>query len=337
MHNSLNEKKYIVYKHTTPNGKNYIGITCTTPKQRWRNGKGYKENSYFDKAIKKYGWENIQHEILFEELTHDQACQKEIELIEKLKSNNRLYGYNLTAGGEGRLNVKFSDETLKKLSESHKGIKPSDETRLKMSESMKRAYKENPRPKEFYEKIAEKRRGKNFTEEQKRRVSLAHVGIHFKSRPRTEEEKRHLSEINKGKNSPVAKSIICLDTLKVYDTIVEASKQTNINKDSINGVCLGKHFTAGGMYWSYYDKSKEKDYYLALKTEKELERKKSIETRSKKTQPKESKRVICLDTGIEYESIQQASRILNLNPSSISACCRGVLKKTNGLRWSFLT
>lgn len=32
---------YIVYKHTTPCGKVYIGITSKTPSQRWQNGKGY--------------------------------------------------------------------------------------------------------------------------------------------------------------------------------------------------------------------------------------------------------------------------------------------------------
>ena len=36
-------RKYTVYKHTSPSGKVYIGITCRKPKYRWNNGKGYKE------------------------------------------------------------------------------------------------------------------------------------------------------------------------------------------------------------------------------------------------------------------------------------------------------
>lgn len=37
-------KEYIVYKHTSPFGKVYIGITCQLPCQRWARGKGYPGN-----------------------------------------------------------------------------------------------------------------------------------------------------------------------------------------------------------------------------------------------------------------------------------------------------
>ena len=33
---------YIVYKHTAPNGKSYIGMTCRTMERRARGGKGYE-------------------------------------------------------------------------------------------------------------------------------------------------------------------------------------------------------------------------------------------------------------------------------------------------------
>ena len=48
-------RKYTVYKHTSPSGKVYIGITCRKPKYRWNNGKGYKEKDQrlFYNAIKK--------------------------------------------------------------------------------------------------------------------------------------------------------------------------------------------------------------------------------------------------------------------------------------------
>lgn len=92
-------KAYFVYKHTTPNNKSYIGITSyTKPELRWRNGNGYN-NQYFSRAIKKYGWENIKHEILYSNLSKEQAEQKEIELIDLYKSNNPVYGYNIENGG----------------------------------------------------------------------------------------------------------------------------------------------------------------------------------------------------------------------------------------------
>lgn len=37
---------YCVYKHTTPNGKVYIGITSKNPLKRWNNGIGYSKGGY---------------------------------------------------------------------------------------------------------------------------------------------------------------------------------------------------------------------------------------------------------------------------------------------------
>ena len=58
-------KKFCVYKHVSPSHKVYIGITSRKPKKRWVNGEGYSNNDYFTKAIKKYGWDNFKHEILY--------------------------------------------------------------------------------------------------------------------------------------------------------------------------------------------------------------------------------------------------------------------------------
>lgn len=90
---------YIVYMHTCPNGKTYVGITQQEAKRRWNNGRGYIGNEYFTRAIKKYGWANIKHEILFENLTKQEAAEKEIELIAMNKSDDRRYGYNQNKGG----------------------------------------------------------------------------------------------------------------------------------------------------------------------------------------------------------------------------------------------
>lgn len=43
---------YTVYKHTSPNGKVYIGITKLSVERRWQEGKNYKTSSHFNNAIK---------------------------------------------------------------------------------------------------------------------------------------------------------------------------------------------------------------------------------------------------------------------------------------------
>lgn len=94
-----NDSCYTVYKHTFPNGKVYIGITSIDPKKRWANGAGYKDNARMYNAIKKYGWDNIQHEILITGLTQEQAYEKEIALIAEHRSMEFDKGYNRHIGG----------------------------------------------------------------------------------------------------------------------------------------------------------------------------------------------------------------------------------------------
>lgn len=89
---------YCVYKHTVPNGKVYIGITSVNPLQRWCNGHGYKDNKAFWKDIVLYGWLNIKHEILYSELTENEARENEARLIYEHQSYKRRCGYNREAG-----------------------------------------------------------------------------------------------------------------------------------------------------------------------------------------------------------------------------------------------
>lgn len=94
------EHIYSVYIHTNKaNNKVYIGITSKEPKKRWRNGEGYYAQRLFYNAIKKYGWKNFTHKILYKNLTKEEAAQKEKELIAQYKANSQEYGYNVDKGG----------------------------------------------------------------------------------------------------------------------------------------------------------------------------------------------------------------------------------------------
>ena len=78
MNNKINKDRYyVVYMHTSPNGKRYVGITSMRPiEKRWKNGYGYKKNIHFWNAINLYGWNNFQHDFLFENLTKEEAKDK---------------------------------------------------------------------------------------------------------------------------------------------------------------------------------------------------------------------------------------------------------------------
>ena len=105
----IDDLKFIVYCHIFPNGKRYVGITSQSLNCRFRkNGEGYKGQMVYN-AIQKYGWHNIEHRILYENLPKEDAEQKEIEIIKEWKTNNRKFGYNRASGG----GVNIPDELSK--------------------------------------------------------------------------------------------------------------------------------------------------------------------------------------------------------------------------------
>lgn len=110
---------------------------------RWgRNGIRYSNNSYFFRAILKYGWDNIKHEILCKGLSKEEAEKMEIELIEKYKSNRREFGYNHSIGGgvNKGWHYHLSDKTKHRLSEINTGKVLNKNTREKISNGLKKAY-----------------------------------------------------------------------------------------------------------------------------------------------------------------------------------------------------
>lgn len=90
---------YIVYRHTSPSGKVYIGITSQKPRERWGyKGEKYIKNNKFYSAICKYGWDNFTHEILFNNLNYYKSSELEKNLIRHYK--NLGISYNISDGND---------------------------------------------------------------------------------------------------------------------------------------------------------------------------------------------------------------------------------------------
>lgn len=151
------DKEFVIYKHTSPSGKVYIGQTCMNVWVRWlHNGKGYMRNPIFWKAIQKYGWDNFTHEILLEGLSKSEANYAEIYLIKWYKLHNM--SYNCTAGGDGTLGLTPWNKGLKGwLTPWNKGKHLSEETKTKISQH-KRGHKYGPQSEEHIRHKAEKRK-----------------------------------------------------------------------------------------------------------------------------------------------------------------------------------
>lgn len=133
---------YYIYRHIRKD-KNvpfYIGmgkadLNANTYLKMYQRGHNFlKRNNYWTKVYKKT---EIKVEILLENLTKEQAINKEIEFINLYGRKNLKKGTltNLTDGGEGTVNKDL--KTRLKISKANKGIKRSEETKNKLKEIRK--------------------------------------------------------------------------------------------------------------------------------------------------------------------------------------------------------
>ena len=94
------DNKWTVYVHIVPKeisgyewDKRYIGITRQKPAKRWANGLGYQGQPFYN-AVRKYGWNNMRHEIIAEVFDYNDALRLEEIYITLFKSSDIKYGYN---------------------------------------------------------------------------------------------------------------------------------------------------------------------------------------------------------------------------------------------------
>lgn len=211
-----------VYKHTSPNGKVYIGITGQKPNERFgHDGSGYFRQKYFYSAIRKHGWNNFKHEILFKNLTKAEAEQKEIELIAIYKSDIHDFGYNLDHGGNTI--GKHSEESKRKMSEKLKGRVFSEESRRKMSASQKGLQSGRKHP--LY--------GKGHSEESKKKMSESTKGMYL------------------GVKNPRCRKIVCIETGEIFDFIKEAAEKYGRTETSLVAALRGRQKSSAGYHWEY--------------------------------------------------------------------------------------
>lgn len=239
---------YTVYKHTSPKGKVYIGITKQKPVIRWNSGFGYVHNEYFFRAIKKYGWDNFKHEILFEGLTKEQAEQKEIELIKRFNSTNREFGYNIKAGGD---TCEASEETKRKMSIALKGKSKGRFVGSKSvrAKEIKMYSLEGEYIKTFGSSTdAERETGIDYASIikcccKKRKSAGGYLWSYSNNIPAEYKRLKKSTAVNQYSLDGVF--------IKQWDCIQDANNALGITKGLISKACVGHIKQTGGYRWSY--------------------------------------------------------------------------------------
>ena len=217
---------YYVYIHTNKiNNKKYVGITKQNPEKRWgNNGNNYKSSPHFYQAIQKYGWNNFKHLVIASQLTQEEACKMEKELIKKYNTQNRKFGYNILEGG---IAPQLPQEVKNKISKALKGNKNG--LGKKCSEEKKR-------------KISLAQKGRKLTEEHKVKLRKPKSITH----PCSKETREKIIANKKDK-----KAIICIETGIEYESIQECARQLNLYATNICKVLKGKIKTTGGFHFKY--------------------------------------------------------------------------------------
>ena len=189
----------------------YIGIGADSKNSKYLRAYqiGKRRNKIWNDIIIKTKY-NVN--IIFDNLTWQEACNKEKELI-------LLYGRidngtgilaNMTDGGEGGFGCKKSIETRQKMSEWHKGKVFSIETRQKMSNF---------------------NTGKKLSEETKIKISESGKGIFS------------------GGKHPSAKKVIDIKTGQIYECAKSAAAKLGIKYRTFHSYLTGEHANKTNIEW----------------------------------------------------------------------------------------
>ena len=211
-------KPYKIYKYTFPNGKVYIGMTKNPLKDRFNCG--YKHNELLETAIKEYGWNGFEHDIIADNLTKEQAEELEIKYIKEYDATNHEKGYNISYGGSSTYKgLKHTEEYKRRLSQINKGRTVSIETRRKLS-------------------VANK--GKLVGE----------LNPNYK-RPKREEEILKQYESHRHEMKKVSQYSLDGQKIATFDSVHQASKYSGVARNQIRLCAIGQTKHPKKYMWKY--------------------------------------------------------------------------------------
>lgn len=240
---------HIIYKFDFPNNKIYIGQTGLSFNIRLsrykseiynKNGKNY--NRLVNKAIRKYGWDNVKKEIICT-VSEEFVDDAERYFIKKYNSNDRKFGYNLMDGGNK--NKHHSEETKKLI-----GLYSKGKNNYWYEKDGYWKGKKNP-------KHSDRMKGKNHplfnkhhSKESIEKMSKSHIG---KKRTKKSKQKQTNTRLKnkigwKSINAYIEKTEKFVGT---FESGKQASEKLKINRGSISSILTGNRKSTGGYTFRY--------------------------------------------------------------------------------------
>lgn len=315
----MDDNNHKIYVYTNKiNGKKYVGQTNRSLKRRanGNHGTGYKGCTVFWNAIQKYGWENFEAEILYDNLTQEEANELEIKTIKELNTLDDNYGYNMCIGGDGASNANLMLPVVQFDLNFHYIAR--------------------------YNSLHDAERNAN--------IDKSHISSNCKHKTRQAggyiwlfEEDYLSGNYNKEEllawvyeefEHPNAKSVVQCDIqmnyLATYKNISFASKTTGIHRNCINDNCTGRLKTSGNYIWMYEDE------YNRIKDDEQ----KISEIVYEANNPTVNRHAVVqydFDMNLisEYSSILEAYKSTKVDRKAIKYVCEGKQKSSKGYIWRY--
>ncbi len=215
----------------TVSGKSYVGQTVCGVEKRWKrhiaDALYNREDFAFTRAIRKHGADNFTVSVLHDNVPDEELNDLEVKEIAE-KKTFIPNGYNSTTGGLNRTTI--SEETRAKIREARRiQGSPSEETRRKISEANKnRIFSEEHRRKLSI--AATLRTPPPVSEEHRRKIGLAMVA----RGPRSQETRDRISRSHRERSKK--RKLKC--TLPVLATNLKDGNTILFE----NGEACSKHF-----------------------------------------------------------------------------------------------
>lgn len=235
------------------NGKQYVGQTKRSVKDRYaehiQEALNTDKNLHLYNSMRKYGIENFRIDILEDNVAESDLDALEIYYIGLF--DTFLNGYNNTVGGGGV-----------------RGYHHSKETRIKIGKSVSENMWKINTP-ERTAKIISAQKGRKFTDEHRKNISLAckgkrtgeNNGFYGKHHSKESKKKMHESSI---KHYVQQLDFETMNILNTFDCVEDASKYCIDNKYTtaklssvmyrIYYTCIGKQAHAYGFRWKYIER-----------------------------------------------------------------------------------
>lgn len=236
---------YVIYKFIFPNYKVYIGQTSeefNSYMNRYeKNSKNKKRKDYnrlLNKSIRKYGWDNVKKEILFDNVSSGFVDELETYLIAQYKSADRRFGYNILEIGKSRKGYKCSEETKKLISKNHRNVSGENNPMFGIHRFGENAPNYG-----------------NKHSEKTKQLMKKNNSYYWKNKKQSE---KHIQNRIKVIQKPV--DVFVYKTKKfvrTFESIKQTGKELCLWEQSICRVLKNKQKSAGGYYFKY---NKGKNY-----------------------------------------------------------------------------